>query len=130
MKEQNLLLFKIIIEEKIKRIATSNLKSKELKLNSKKYLDLNNLKLEVFNDKRFKIFKYLKKIKKFTHNQQISFMILNNYAHRNYLKGKLSYDNIVDFIFDNIDPQKDMNFMSFHDILNYIEDLKSKYENL
>ena len=109
---------------------TSNLKSKELKLNSKKYLDLNNLKLEVFNDKRFKIFKYLKKIKKFTHNQQISFMILNNYAHRNYLKGKLSYDNIVDFIFDNIDPQKDMNFMSFHDILNYIEDLKSKYENL
>ena len=64
---------------------TQDLKSKELSFTSKKYLDFKNLKLEIFNDKRFKIFKHLKKIKKFSHNQQISFMILNNYAHSIYL---------------------------------------------
>ena len=107
---------------------TQDLKSNELNFTSKKYLDFKNLKLEIFNDKRFKIYKYLKKIKKFTHNQQISFMILNNCAHYSYLNGDLSYANIIDFIFDNIEPQKDMKFTNFHDILKYIEVLKSKYE--
>jgi 1-deoxy-D-xylulose-5-phosphate reductoisomerase len=107
---------------------TQHLKSKQLNFTSEKYLDFKNLKLEIFNDKRFKIFKYLKKIKKFSHNQQVSFMILNNYAHNNYLNGDLFYTDIIDFIFDNIEPQKDMKFRSFHDILNYINVLKSKYE--
>lgn len=109
---------------------TLNLKSNDLKLTSKKYFDFKNLKLEKFNDNRFKIHKYLKKIKKFTHNQQISFMLLNNYAHINYLNGNLRYSNIIDFIFDRIEPQKDMKFASFRDILKYIDTLKSKYENL
>ena len=56
-------------------------------------------------------------------------MILNNYAHIKYLNGKLRYSNIIDFIFDNIEPQKNMKFTTFHDILKYIEELKSKYEN-
>ena len=107
---------------------THILKSNDLKLKSNKFLNFNNLKLELFNDKRFKIFKHFKKIKKFSHNQQISFMILNNYAHINYLNGKLPYSDIIDFIFSKIEPQKDMNFVTFHDILKYIEDLKSKYE--
>ena len=77
----------------------------------------------------FKIFRYFAKIKKFSHNQQISFMILNNYAHNKYLNGKLSYSNIVDFILNNIETQKNMKFTTFHDILKYIEVLKSKYEN-
>jgi len=109
---------------------TRNLNSNQLKFKSKKYLDLENLKLEVFDDKRFKISKYMKKIKKFTHNQLISFMILNNFAHKKYLNNNLSYFNIVDFIFDNLEPQKNIKFRTFHDILEYIEGLKSKYENL
>ena len=52
-------------------------------------------------------------------------MILNNYAHIKYLNDKLSYQNIIDFIFNNIDPQKDMNFRTFHDILQFIEALKN-----
>jgi 1-deoxy-D-xylulose 5-phosphate reductoisomerase len=107
---------------------TLSIKSNELDLKSKKYLDFNNLRLEIFNDKRFKISKFFKKIKKFTHNQQISFMILNNHAHQLYLNGKLPYANIIDYILDNIEPQKGMKFRSFHDILRYIGDLKLKYE--
>jgi 1-deoxy-D-xylulose-5-phosphate reductoisomerase len=107
---------------------TLSIKSNELDLKSNKYLDFNNLRLEIFNDKRFKISKFFKKIKKLTHNQQISFMILNNQAHQLYLNGILPYANIIDFILDNIEPQKDMKFRSFHDILRYIEDLKLKYE--
>ena len=56
-------------------------------------------------------------------------MILNNYAHINYLNGKLRYSKIIDFIFDRIEPQKNMNFATFHDILKYIDKLQSKYEN-
>lgn len=107
---------------------TLSIKSNELDLKSKKYLDFNNLRLEIFNDKRFKISKFFKKIKKFTHNQQISFMILNNHAHQLYLNGKLPYANIIDYILDNVEPQKGMKFRSFHDILRYIGDLKLKYE--
>ncbi len=33
-------------------------------------------------------------------------MILNNYAHNKYLNDKLSYSNIIDFIFDNIETSK------------------------
>ena len=108
---------------------TDKFKSNDLNIKSTKYLDFTNLKTEKFNDKRFKIFKYLKTIKKFSHNQQISFMILNNYAHINYLNGKLRYSKIIDFIFDRIEPQKNMNFATFHDILKYIDKLQSKYEN-
>ncbi len=108
---------------------TDKFKSNDLNIKSKKYLDFVNLKTEIFNDRRFKIFKHLKKIKKFSHNQQISFMILNNYAHIKYLNDKLRYSKIIDFIFDNIEPQKDINFNTFHDILKYIDKLQSKYEN-
>lgn len=109
---------------------TDNLKSTELHFTSKKFLDIKNFKLEKTNDKRFKIFKFLRRIKKFSHNQQISFMTLNNYAHTKYLNQKLPYSNIVNFILDNIEPQKDMKFRNFHDILKYVGDLKTKYETI
>ena len=57
-------------------------------------------------------------------------MILNNCAHTKYLNDELKYINIINFIFNNIEPQKDMNFRSFHDILGYIEELSYKYEKL
>ncbi len=107
---------------------TQNFNSKDLDLKSKKFLDSRNLKLEIFNDKRFKIYKFLKKIKNFSHNQQISLMILNNFAHIKYLNGDLLYSDIINFVFDKIEPQKNMKFTTFHDILKYIEFLKSKYE--
>ena len=61
------------------------------------------MQLEKFNDKRFKINKYLKHIKLFNHHQQIQFMILNNIAQKHYLDKKLNYNNIFDFIMKNID---------------------------
>ena len=50
------------------------------KTSYKKLLNNENMQLEKFNDKRFKINKYLKHIKLFNHHQQIQFMILNNMA--------------------------------------------------
>ena len=44
---------------------THKFKSNDLNIKSKKYLNFINLKMEKFNDKRFKIFKYLEKIKNF-----------------------------------------------------------------
>ncbi len=105
-------------------------KSYNQNLSTKKYLNYKNLKLEIFKDKRFKMYKYFKKIKKFTHNQQISFIILNNFAHIKYINGQLAYSRIIDFILKNIEPpQKNINFKNFHDILKYIDNLRSKYEN-
>ncbi len=104
-------------------------KVKKLKLNSKKYLSTNNFKLDVFNDKRFKIIKHFKRLKELNHYQQISFMLLNNYAHSKYLNNKLVYSNIIDYILTNIESDdNNVKFNSFNDILRYIKMLKEKYE--
>ena len=59
---------------------------------NKKYLNLDNLKLEIPKDKRFLTLKYKKKLMKLSHSQQINLMIINNSAHKLYLSNKLKYN--------------------------------------
>ena len=72
----------------------------------KKFLDINNFKLEKFNDKRFKISKYMNLFKNFNHIQLIQFIILNNIAHSKYIKNAINYNSIFNFIINNIDITK------------------------
>ena len=95
---------------------------------NKKYLDYKNLIIEERNDKRFLIFNYLKKIKKFNHNQQILFLFLNKKAHNLYLSGNLQYENIIKYIFYNIksfSASKKLN--TFNDVIKYIYLLEKKF---
>ena len=43
-----------------------------LNIKNTKYLNFNYLKLESHNDNRFKIFKHLKKLKKFDHKKELN----------------------------------------------------------
>ena len=98
------------------------------KTSYKKLLNNDNMQLEKFNDKRFKINKYLKYIKLFNHHQQIQFMILNNIAQKRYLDNKLNYNNIFDFIMKNIDLNlRPKSFRKIDEILLYMEKLLKKY---
>ncbi len=99
-----------------------------LNLNIKDNFNVNNFKLQNFNDSRFKIPLKLNKIKKFNHSEQINFMIFNNLAHISYIKGDISYNKIPDFIFNKMKScQIKVNLKSFHDILKYIKLLEKKY---
>lgn len=106
----------------------------ELKSNfnlEKKIFNIQNFKLEEFNDKRFKIKKILKMYKHLDHRQQIQFMMLNNIAHDLYLKRSIKYNQIVDFIIKNLNlKHKKSDFSSFEKVLSYIEILKSTYVKL
>lgn len=102
--------------------------SKQLDINSSKFLNNTNLKIEEFSDSRFKISKFIKLLKKLNHQQQIKFIILNNIAHKKYLDGNLEYNDIIDFIMKNIalnDQCLDLN--SVKNILTNAESIKSKY---
>ena len=94
------------------------------------FLDHKILKLEKFNDKRFKINKYLTILKKLTQQEQILFMILNNIAQKKYLSGEIKYNSILDFIMTNLKniktPRK---FKSLNERLKFIESINSNYEN-
>ena len=78
------------------------IKSKRIKSSESKNFDISNFQLETMNDKRFKIRKYLNKIKNFTHSERIHFLLLNNKAHFMYLNNKLYYHDILNFIFKNM----------------------------
>lgn len=94
----------------------------KIKDNSKKYLNENNFKLEVFNDKRFKIYKYFNILKSLSHNQQINFILLNNIAHKIYLNNKLKYNDIYNFIISNLlKDNKVVLLNSFKKIIEYIK---------
>ena len=94
------------------------------KINTIQLLDYNNFKFNHFNDKRFKLLKYLPILKRFNHHQQIEFMIANNLAHKLYLKQNLNYNSILDFIMKKIDHKSQKkNFKSIDDILHYINNL-------
>ena len=96
--------------------------SKELRINSKNYLNINNFKFEEFSDSRFKVYKYFKYLKSFNHSHQILFMILNNIAQKKYLNGNLKYNNIIDFIMKSIFTNKLNNKLNtIDDILRYID---------
>lgn len=103
--------------------------SKQLNIKSDKYLNNINFKIEEFSDNRFKISKYMNKLIKLNHNQQIKFMILNNIAHKRYLEGNLNYNDIIDFIMKKIYLiDLDLSLNSIKNILIYADSIKSKYE--
>ena len=77
-------------------------------------------------DKRFKIFKYFKKLLSLPHSERIKFMILNNKAQRLYLENKLQYNKILNFIIARLDfNQKGIKLNSFNKITNYIYSLEN-----
>ena len=76
--------------------------SKKIKSTISKNFDISNFKLEIMNDKRFKIKRYLNRIKNFNHLERIYFLLLNNKAHSMYLNNKLKYNDILNFIFKNM----------------------------
>lgn len=103
--------------------------SKQLSIKSDKYLNNINLKIEEFSDDRFKVSKYMNKLIRLNHNQQIKFMILNNIAHKRYLDGNLNYNDIIDFIMKRVYlKDSDLNLNSIKNILSYAESIKLKYE--
>ena len=61
---------------------------------------------EEYKDNRFEIIKKIKIIKKFTQNQLLEFMLLNNLAQELYLQNKLKYIDIPNYIFKRIDFKK------------------------
>jgi len=93
------------------------------------FMDTNLLNLSKFNDKRFKLFKYINKLKKISHKNQIKLMVLNNIAQKKYLEKQLKYNEIVPFIMKNLDNNSNTGFSNFEDILSYIKQLSYKYEN-
>ncbi len=104
--------------------------SKKVKTKLSKNFNTANFKLEIMNDKRFKIKRYLNRIKSFTHVEIIHFLLLNNKAHSMYLNNKLKYNDILDFIFKNM-PEKQLSYLkfsSFSNIISLINKIKSKYE--
>ena len=104
--------------------------SQKIKSTETKYLNISNFQLEIMNDKRFKIRKYLNKIKNFTHLERIYFLLLNNKAHSLYLNNKLIYNDILNFIFKNMHKKQFLNYNlnSFNNIISLINGIKSKYE--
>ncbi len=94
------------------------------------YLNVKNLKIEKPEDKRFKIFKYQKRLKKLTHSEQIMLMILNNTAHNLYLSKNLKYNNIIDYIMNELSKQNNKkNLNSIKSILNFLNSKKSYYNS-
>ena len=64
---------------------------------------MKKLKLEKFNDRRFKIIKYLDILKKFLlTSQKFRLMILNNIAQKLYLNHKLNIMILLNFIMTNL----------------------------
>ena len=92
------------------------------------YLNINNLKIEKPNDKRFPIFKYKKKLLNLSHSDQIKLMIINNSAHKLYLSNKLKYNNIVSYIMSELrNNYVKINLNTFDKILKFISSNNSKY---
>ena len=97
---------------------------------SKKFLNYKNLKLEIFNDKRFKINRYIKKLKNLSPQKQIIFMILNNIAHKKYLYSEIKYNEIIDFIMTNLNSiKKSVKFKSLNDIIKFINTIELNHDN-
>ena len=93
------------------------------------FLNPDKLKLEKFDDQRFKINKYLNLLKNLSHTEQISFMILNNIAQKKYLSSQIEYNSIIDFTMYNLKKVKfKSDFMSFNDTINFIYFLKKNYD--
>ncbi len=93
------------------------------------FLNNKSLKLEKFDDKRFKINKYLKILKRLSPNNQITFMILNNIAQKKYLSKEIKYNEILDFIMSNLKKNtKSVLFKSISDRLEFIDSIEKRYD--
>jgi len=104
-------------------------KIKSYKFNS--IFNLANFKIEKYNDKRFKIIKYIPFIKSFNQSGHINFMLLNNIAQRLYINKKLNYDDIINFIINNVKKEtNNKKFKSINSILNYIRSKNDRYEKI
>ena len=107
---------------------TSVFNCSNLNLKNNNFLNNNNLALEYFNDKRFKIYKYFRKLKNIDHKHQIKLMILNNIAQKKYIDGSIKYDDIIDYVndrlFDNFLLKNPKNIKS---ILSMINKIKNNY---
>ena len=87
----------------------------------KNLLNHKALYFEKFNDYRFPLLKNLKKLKKISHRQLILFILLNNLAHKKYLKGDLKYNYILSFVTKNLRKfNYNNNLNSLNQILSYI----------
>ena len=70
-------------------------------------------------------------LKKFDHQKQIQFMLLNNRAHKLYLNNEIKYDEIINFIFDNLSLNNhNYDLSSLNKIVKYIDYQKIKFENV
>lgn len=101
----------------------------DLNINYDNIYDIEKLRLEKFNDKRFKILNYINVIKKFNHNQQILFMIFNNQAQSLYLNGKIPYHKILTHIFTKIEIFNEFQYKklrNFKDILKFIDTINMR----
>ena len=93
------------------------------------FLKSKMLKLEKFRDNRFKINKYLNVFKGLNAHKQISFMILNNIAHKKYLKGEIKYNDIIDFIMSKLNNINSMvNLNSINNRIKFIKLIEKKYD--
>ena len=90
--------------------------------------DLNFIK---FNNKNFQIYKHLKKIFNFSQTEQILFMMLNAESVNRFIVNKITYSQIIPFIFDNIGnlPNK-KKFKNLYEIINYTNMVSSILKKL
>ena len=96
-----------------------------------KLLSDNDLTFSKFNNKKFQIHKYYKRILKFSHVQQINFMILNAEAVNRFILNTISYKAIIPFIFANIDKYpKTKKFKNLYEIIKYTNMLSLKINKL
>ncbi len=87
------------------------------------------LKLQKFNDKRFKIYKHLSILKDLTPDKQIRFMVLNNIAQKKYLSEEIRYNEIINFIMKNLKvTSKSMKFRTLSDRLKFIDSINLNYD--
>ena len=85
----------------------------------------NNLNLIKFNNKKFEIYNYYKKIQKFTHCSQILFMMLNSEAVKRFINNDIRYSQIIPFIMNNINKFTHIKkFNNLSDIVKYMDNQK------
>jgi 1-deoxy-D-xylulose-5-phosphate reductoisomerase len=101
-----------------------------LNKDSNKYLNNLYLKLEKFDDNRFIINKYLKKLMRLNHIDQIKLLTLNKIAQKLYLNGTISYNQIINFVIKNMDKDnKIIKLYNFQSVLKYIQSIEHDHKN-
>ena len=102
------------------------------KISSESYIkDIKNFRFDQKFDNRFVFFKYYKKLRQFNHIQQISFMLLNNFAQSLYLSKKLNYDQIIPYVMKNMEKFKfQSNLRSISDVIKLISFIKKQIQNV